>query len=63
VSEERRIPANLIEAVNRLVRTAQRMFVELGRQPTAEELAERLAMPVAQVEKLLVIARAPVAAT
>jgi RNA polymerase primary sigma factor len=53
------IPANLIPAVNKMVRTSQTMFCESGRQPTAEELALRLAMPLEKVEKLLAIAPPP----
>ena len=51
-----RIPPRLIERVNLLVRTSQRMLLELGRRPTAEELADRLGMPLGTVEKLLKIA-------
>jgi DNA-directed RNA polymerase sigma subunit (sigma70/sigma32) len=51
-----RIPPRLIERVNRLVRTSQRMLLELGHRPTAEELADRLGMPLGTVEKLLKIA-------
>jgi RNA polymerase primary sigma factor len=57
-----RIPQRLIETINLLVRTSQRMLQQLGRQPTPEELADQLGMPLAQVERLLEIARAPVAA-
>ena len=56
------IPPRLIESVNLLVRTAQRMLLELGRRPTPEELAERLKIPLATVEKLLKIAMNPVGA-
>ena len=54
------IPADLIETVNKLVRTSRRMLIETGREPTAEELAERLAMPLDKVRKLLEIARQPI---
>ena len=54
------IPPDLIETINRLVRTSRRMLIETGREPTPEELAERLAMPLEKVRKLLEIARAPV---
>ena len=47
-----RIPPRLIERVNLLVRTSQRMLLELGRRPTPEELSQRLGMPLATVEKL-----------
>jgi RNA polymerase primary sigma factor len=56
------IPPRLIERVNLLVRTSQRMLVEFGRQPTPEELADRLGMPLAQIQKLLKIAMNPVGA-
>jgi RNA polymerase primary sigma factor len=56
------IPPQLIERVNLLVRTSQRMLLELGRRPTPEELAERLGIPLATVEKLLKIAMNPVGA-
>jgi hypothetical protein len=52
------VPPHLIERINELVRTSQRMLTEIGRQPTAEELAERLAMPVERVHRLLEIAKA-----
>ncbi len=55
----RRIPADLIETINQLVRTSRRMLVEIGREPTPEELAERLAMPTEKVHKLLQIAKQP----
>jgi RNA polymerase primary sigma factor len=57
-----RIPPRLIERVNLLVRTSQRMLLELGRRPTPEELAQRLRMPLATVEKLLNIAMNPAGA-
>ena len=53
------IPVNVIPAVNRMVRSSQQMLVELGRQPKAEELAARLAMPRDKVEKLMAIAPLP----
>ena len=53
-------PPRLIETVNRLVRTSRQMLTEIGREPTAEELAERLSMPLEKVRKLLDIARTPV---
>jgi RNA polymerase primary sigma factor len=40
-----RIPANVIETINKLVRTSRQMLLEIGREPTPEELAEKLAMP------------------
>jgi RNA polymerase primary sigma factor len=54
-----RIPDHMIETINKLVRTSQRMLSEIGREPTPEELAERLAMPLEKVRKLLRIAREP----
>jgi RNA polymerase primary sigma factor len=53
-------PPRLIETVNRVIRTARQMVTEIGREPTAEELAERLSMPLEKVRKLLEIARTPV---
>lgn len=53
-------PPRLIETVNRVIRTARQMLTEIGREPTAEELAERLSMPLEKVTKLLEIARTPV---
>ena len=50
---------NIISALNRLVRVSRQMLQELGREPTAEELAERLAKPVEQVRKLMAIAGLP----
>jgi RNA polymerase primary sigma factor len=55
-----RIPVGLIETINKLVRTSRQMLLETGREPTPEELAERLAMPPEKVRKLLQIAREPV---
>ena len=52
------VPPQLIERINELVRTSQRMLTEIGRTPTAEELAERLAIPVERVRRLLEIAKA-----
>jgi RNA polymerase primary sigma factor len=54
------IPAHLIETINRLVRTRQRMFSETGRAPTIDELAERLSLPAERVGRLLDIAMTPV---
>jgi RNA polymerase primary sigma factor len=54
------IPEHLIETVNRLVRTSRRMLHELGREPSPEELGERLAIPVEKVRKVLEIARQPI---
>ena len=54
-----RFPDHLIEAINKVVRTSRRMLPEIGREPTAEELAEKLAMPVEKLHKLLQIAGQP----
>ena len=51
-----KIPAHLIETINRLVRASRRLLLDLGREPTPEEIAEKLAMPVEKVQKLLKIA-------
>ena len=55
-----RIPEHLIETINKLVRTSGQMLLEIGREPTTEELAEKLAMPLEKVHKLLKIARQPI---
>ena len=54
------IPPKLIESVNRVVRTSRRMLNEIGREPTPEEVAERLSMPLEKVRKLLEIAGLPI---
>jgi RNA polymerase primary sigma factor len=56
----RNIPAHLIETINKLVRVSRRLLLDLGREPTPEEIAERLAMPVERVRKLLEIASRPI---
>jgi DNA-directed RNA polymerase sigma subunit (sigma70/sigma32) len=55
-----RVPARVIELVNRVVRTSQQMLPEIGREPTPEELAEKLAMPLDKVHKVLAIANRPI---
>ena len=55
-----RIPTNIIETVNNVVRTSRRMLPEIGREPTPEELADRLGMLREKVEKLLEIAKRPI---
>ena len=55
-----RIPANIIDTVNKVVRTSREMLPEIGREPTPEELAERLAMPLGKLRKVLAIARQPI---
>ena len=54
------IPPHLIETVNRVVRTSRRMLNEIGREPTSEEVAARLSMPVEKVRKLLEIVALPI---
>jgi RNA polymerase primary sigma factor len=55
-----RIPVHMIETINKLVRTSRMMLHEIGREPTPEELAERLQMPLEKVRKVLKIAKEPV---
>jgi RNA polymerase primary sigma factor len=55
-----RIPVHMIETINKLVRMSRQMLHELGREPTPEELSERLMMPVDKVRKVLKIAREPI---
>ena len=55
-----RIPVHMIETINKLVRTSRQMLHEIGREPTPEELAERLAMPLDKVRKVLKIAKEPI---
>ena len=52
-----RIPVHMIETINKLVRTSRQMLHEIGREPTPEELAEKLAMPLEKVRKVLKIDR------
>jgi RNA polymerase primary sigma factor len=52
-----RIPEQMIETINKLVRTSRQMLPEIGREPTPEELAEKLAMPLEKVHKLLILLR------
>jgi RNA polymerase primary sigma factor len=59
----RNIPAHLIETINKLVRVSRRLLLDLGREPTPEEIAERLAMPVEKVQRLLEIANRPIVLT
>src|SRR5271169_5870459 len=54
-----RVPVHMIEAINKLVRTSRQMLHEIGREPTPEELAEKLAMPLERVRKVLGIAKEP----
>lgn len=55
-----RIPVHMIETINKLVRTSRQMMHEIGREPTPEELAVRLHMPLDKVRKVLKIAKEPV---
>ena len=55
-----RIPVHMIETINKIVRTTRQMVHEMGREPTPEELAERLAMGLDKVRKVLKIAKEPV---
>ncbi|MGB0922523.1 MAG: RNA polymerase sigma factor RpoD [Alphaproteobacteria bacterium] len=55
-----RIPVHMIETINKLVRTSRQMLNEIGREPTPEELAEKLAMPLEKVRKVLKIAKEPI---
>jgi RNA polymerase primary sigma factor len=54
-----RVPVHMIEAINKIVRTSRQMFSEIGREPTPEELAEKLHMPLEKVRKTLKIAKEP----
>ncbi|ARJ64628.1 RNA polymerase sigma factor RpoD [Magnetospirillum sp. ME-1] len=55
-----RIPVHMIETINKLVRTSRQMLHEIGREPTPEELAEKLSMPLEKVRKVLKIAKEPI---
>lgn len=55
-----RIPVHMIETINKIVRTTRQMVHEMGREPTPEELSERLSMPLDKVRKVLKIAKEPV---
>jgi RNA polymerase primary sigma factor len=55
-----RIPEHMIETINKIVRTSRQMLHEIGREPTPEELAEKLAMPLEKVRKVLKIAKEPI---
>ncbi len=55
-----RIPVHMIETINKLVRTSRQMLHEIGREPTPEELAERLHVPLEKVRKVLKIAKEPI---
>lgn len=55
-----RIPVHMIETINKIVRTSRQMLHEMGREPTPEELAEKLSMPLDKVRKVMKIAKEPV---
>ena len=55
-----RIPVHMIETINKLVRTSRQMLHEIGREPTPEELSEKLSMPLEKVRKVLKIAKEPI---
>ena len=55
-----RIPVHMIETINKLIRTSRQMVQELGREPTNEELAKRLELPVSKVRKVLRVAQEPI---
>ena len=54
-----RIPVHMIETINKLVRTSRQMLHEIGREPTPEELSEKISMPLDKVRKVLKIAKEP----
>ncbi|TAN21778.1 MAG: RNA polymerase sigma factor RpoD [Acidobacteria bacterium] len=55
-----RIPVHMIETINKLIRTSRQLVQELGREPTSEEIARRMEIPVAKVRKVLKIAQEPI---
>jgi RNA polymerase primary sigma factor len=55
-----RIPVHMIETINKLIRTSRTMVQELGREPTNEELAKRMQLPVSKVRKVLRVAQEPI---
>src|SRR5205809_790862 len=55
-----RIPAHMIETINKLIRTSRALVQELGREPTSEEIAQRMDIPVSKVRKVLKIAQEPI---
>ena len=58
--ETTRVPANIIQVVNEVVRTSRQMLPEIGREPTAEELADKLAMPLDKLRRVSAIANRPI---
>jgi RNA polymerase primary sigma factor len=55
-----RVPTHTIATINKVVRTSRQMLPEIGREPTPQELAEKLAMPLDKVHKILAIAKQPI---
>ena len=55
-----RIPVHMIETINKIVRTSRQMMHEIGREPTPEELADKLSMPLEKVRKVMKIAKEPI---
>ncbi len=55
-----RIPVHMIETINKIVRTSRQMMHEIGREPTPEELSEKLSMPLEKVRKVMKIAKEPI---
>jgi len=55
-----RIPVHMIETINKIVRTSRQMLHEIGREPTPEELSEKLSMPLEKVRKVMKIAKEPI---
>ncbi|MGA0163022.1 MAG: sigma-70 family RNA polymerase sigma factor, partial [Bdellovibrionota bacterium] len=55
-----RIPVHMIETINKLIRTSRHLVQELGREPTPEEIAEKMEMPLSKVRKVLKIAKEPI---
>ena len=55
-----RIPVHMIETINKIVRTSRQMLHEIGREPTPEELAEKLGLPLEKIRKVLKIAKEPI---
>jgi RNA polymerase primary sigma factor len=55
-----RVPAHMVEVVNKIVRTSRQMLHEIGREPTPEELAEKLRMPIEKIRRSLKIAKEPI---
>ena len=54
-----RIPVHMVETINKLIRVSRQLLQELGREPTPEEIAEEMSMPVERVREILKIARSP----